>query len=86
MSRQRVEAKMGSPAKNVVKSSIGLVILAAFAGAAWAQEEGAGSGVRLRDLTAKNAVKLAAAEVKALASGMSVQTVAGDGTLRTWKN
>ena len=63
-----------------------VLVLAGFAGAAWAQGEGAGSGVRLRDLTAQNAVKLAAAEVKALASGASVQTVSGQGNLRTWKN
>lgn len=86
MSQQRVEANMGRPTKNRIGSWIWLVFLAAFAGAAWAQDEGAGAGVRLRDLTAQKAVKLAAPEVKALASGASVQTVGGDGTLRTWKN
>jgi hypothetical protein len=66
-------------------SWVWLILLAAFAGAGWAQEEGAGSGVRLRDLSAQNAVKLAAPEVQALASGASVQTPGARG-LRTWKN
>ena len=63
-----------------------VLILVGLSGGAWAQDEVAGSGVRLRDLTSQNAVKLAAPEVQALASGGSVQTVSGQGTLRTWKN
>src|SRR5512134_2831963 len=61
-------------------------LLLGLACGAWAQDEVAGSGVRLRDLTAQSAVKLAAPEVQALASGASVQTVSGQGHLRTWKN
>lgn len=61
-------------------------LLFGLASTAWGQDEVAGSGVRLRDLTSQNAVKLSAPEVQALASGASVQTVSGQGHLRTWKN
>ncbi len=70
--------------RNRRASGLWLLLLPGLAGGAWAQE-GAGSGIRLRDLSAQNAVKLAAPEVKALASGASVQTPGALG-LRTWKN